>query len=145
LGPDPSVTLLIRVLAGLVAALAFAGASAQPTTLRTLPEDAPRGYLTHVRENLVRLDGRQLKLAPGAQIRGTNNLIIVPTALPKDSLVKYQLTAVGELFRAWVLTPEEAAKKDPTVPQGGIDAGRPFSEIVPKPTPEPLLGAPKKP
>ena len=145
MGPDPPVTLLIRVLAGLAAALALVGALAQPTTLRTLPQDAPRGYLTHVRENLVRLDGRQLKLAPGAQIRGANNLIVQPAALPKDSLVKYQLNASGELFRAWVLTPEETARKDPTAPQGGIDAGRPFSEIVPKPAPEPLLGAPKKP
>jgi hypothetical protein len=136
----------MRVLAGLAAGLVLAGAAtAQPTTLRTLPEDAPRGYLTHVRENLVRLDGRQLKLAPGAQIRGANNLIVQPAALPKDSLVKYQLTAAGELFRAWVLTPEETARKDKTAPTGGIDAGRPFSEIVPKPPSEPLLGEPKKP
>jgi hypothetical protein len=137
---------LIRVLAGLAAGLVLAGAAtAQPTTLRTLPQDAPRGYLTHVRENLVRLDGRQLKLAPGAQIRGANNLIVQPTTLPKDSLVKYQLNASGELFRVWVLTPEETAMKDPTVPAGGIDAGRPFSEIVPKPPSEPRLGDPKKP
>ena len=126
--------------------LALAGAAvAQTSTLRTLPEDAKRGTLSHVRENLVNLDGRQIKLAPGAQIRGANNLIVQPTALPKDSLVKYQLNGSGELFRAWVLTKEETAAKDKAAPLSGVDAGRPFSEIVPKPASEPLLGEPRKP
>jgi hypothetical protein len=105
--------------------------------LRTLPADAKRGYLSHVRENLVALDGRQTRLAPGAQIRGANNLIIVPAALPKDSLVKYELNASGELFRAWVLTPDEAAQPDKTAAPDSIDKGRPFSEIVPRPQTEP--------
>jgi hypothetical protein len=137
---------VIRVLAGLAGALALAGAVAQTSVLRTLPEDAKRGTLSHIRDNLVSLDGRQTKLAPGAQIRGANNLILVPTALPKDSLVKYQLNGSGELFRAWVLTTEETAAKDKSAPPAaGIDAGRPFSEIVPKPASEPLLGQPRKP
>ena len=136
---------MIRVLAGLAGALALAGAVAQTTVLRTLPEDAKRGTLSHLRDNLVSLDGRQTKLAPGAQIRGANNLILVPTALPKDSLVKYQLNGSGELFRAWVLTTDETAAKDKPSPPSGVDAGRPFSEIVPKPAAEPLLGEPRKP
>jgi hypothetical protein len=139
--------MLIRVLATLAVGLALAGAAvAQTVVLRTLPEDAKRGTLSHVRENVVNLDGRQIKLAPGAQIRGANNLIVQPTALPKDSLVKYQLNGSGELFRAWVLTTEETAAKDKSAPPAaGIDAGRPFSEIVPKPASEPLLGQPRKP
>ena len=123
----------IRALAGLAVGLALAGAAAAQTTVfRTLPEDAKRGTLSHVRENLVNLDGRQIKLAPGAQIRGANNLIVLPTALPKDSLVKYQLNASRELFRAWVLTAEETAAKDKSSPPRGVDAGRPFSEVLPK-------------
>jgi hypothetical protein len=140
-GPTLPVAALIRIVAAFVAVLAFAGAAAQTTILRTLPDDAQRGYLSHVRENLVSLDGRQLKLAPGAQIRGANNLIVQPTALPKDSLVKYQLNARGELWRAWVLTDQEAAKPSADRPEGG----RPFSDIVPKPAAEPLPGQPKKP
>ncbi len=136
---------MIRVLAGLAGALALAGTVAQTSVLRTLPEDAKRGTLSHLRDNLVSLDGRQTKLAPGAQIRGANNLILVPTALPKDSLVKYQLNGSGELFRAWVLTTDETAAKDKPSPPSGVDAGRPFSEIVPKPASEPLLGQPRKP
>jgi len=138
--------MLIRIFAALAVGLALAGAAvAQTTVFRTLPQDARSGYLSHVRENLVNLDGRQMRLAPGAQIRGANNLIVVPTALPKDSLVKYQLNGSGELFRAWVLTAEETAAKDKSSPPSGIDAGRPFSEIVPKPAAEPLLGEPRKP
>ena len=135
-----------RVFAALAVGLALAGvAAAQTAVLRTLPEDAKRGQLSHVRENIVDLDGRQIKLAPGAQIRGANNLIVQPTALPKDSLVKYQLNGSGELFRAWVLTKEETAAKDKSAPPAGVDTGRPFSEIVPKPASEPLLGEPRKP
>ncbi len=139
--------MLIRVFAALTVGLALAGAAvAQTAVLRTLPDDAKRGTLTHVRDNLVNLDGRQIKLAPGAQIRGANNLIVQPTALPKDSLVKYQLNGSGELFRAWVLTTDETAAKDKSAPPAtGIDAGRPFTEIVPKPASEPLLGQPRKP
>jgi len=131
--------MLIRVLAGLAGGLALAGAVAQTAVLRTLPADAKRGQLSHVRENLVSLDGRQIKLAPGAQIRGANNLIVVPTALPKDSLVKYQLNGSGELVRAWVLTTEEAAKKDPSPASSSSDLekGRPFSEIVSPPASPP--------
>ena len=138
--------MLIRVLVALTVGLALAGAAAAQTTVfRTLPEDAKRGTLSHVQDNVVSLDGRPIKLAPGAQLRGANNLIVVPTALPKDSLVKYQLDASGELFRAWVLTAEETAMKDKSSPPSGVDAGRPFSEIVPKPAAEPLLGEPRKP
>ncbi|MGH8696912.1 MAG: hypothetical protein ACREVS_10570 [Burkholderiales bacterium] len=137
---------MTRVLAALAVGLALAGAAAaQTAVLRTLPEDAKRGTLSHVRENLVTLDGKQIKLAPGAQIRGANNLIVQPAALPKDSLVKYQLNGSGELFRAWVLTAQETAARDKSAPPSGVDAGRPFSEIVPQPAAEPLLGQPRKP
>ncbi len=145
MGPHPAFTLSIRALAGLAASLALAGAFAQTTALRTLPEDARRGVLSHVRENLVTLDGKQTRLAPGAQIRGANNLIVVPTAVPKDSLVKYQLSAGGELFRAWVLTAEEAKRPDPAAaPPDSLEKGRPFSEIV-SPQTAPAAGRPGKP
>ncbi len=144
MGPHPALALSIRALAGLAASLALAGAFAQTTALRTLPEDARRGVLSHVRENLVTLDGRQIRLAPGAQIRAANNLIVQPTALPKDSLVKYQLSAAGELFRAWVLTAEEAKRRDAAAPPDSLEKGRPFSEIV-SPQTAPPAGRPGKP
>jgi hypothetical protein len=108
-----------HLFAALVLGLAAATVSAQ-LSVRTLPEDARRGYLSFVQENVVSLDGKQLKLAPGAQIRGPNNLLVLPTALPANSLVKYQLDGGGSLSRAWILTPQEAAQPDkfatPTLP-----------------------------
>jgi hypothetical protein len=83
---------------------------------RTLPDDAPRGYLSFVADNRVKVDSKEMRLAPGAQIRGANNLIVMPAALPGNSLVKYQLDRDGHLFRAWVLTVEEAAKPDKNAP-----------------------------
>jgi hypothetical protein len=87
-----------------------AGAALAQTVIRKIPEDAKLGHLTHLQMNFVRLDGRAVKLAPGGIIRGENNLIVLPTALPPNSLVKYQLDGNGELAAAWILTPEEAGK-----------------------------------
>jgi hypothetical protein len=108
-----------RLLAAFALALAAAAASAQ-LSVRNLPDDARRGYLSFVQTNVVSLDSKELRLAPGAQIRGPNNLLVLPTALPKNSLVKYQLDGRGNLVRAWILTPQEAAQPDkfaaPTLP-----------------------------
>jgi hypothetical protein len=40
-------------------------------------------------------------------------MIVVPTALPRDAKVKYQLDPDGKLRRAWILSPQEAAQPDP--------------------------------
>jgi hypothetical protein len=101
----------------LVALLASASIALAQTVIRTLPEDAKRGRLSHVQESVLALDGKRINLAPAGQIRGSNNLIIQPAALPRDSLVKYQLDASGNLHRAWILTPEEAAKSDKPAPR----------------------------
>ena len=58
-------------------------AAAQTITVRVFPDDAPRAYMSHLRENALSLDGRQTRLAPGGQIRGQNNLIVQPAAVPK--------------------------------------------------------------
>lgn len=80
--------------------------------LRNIPDNAKRATISHLREMQVVLDGDQVGLAAGAQIRSANNLIIVPTQLPPYSLVKYQLDNTGLITRVWVLTAEEAARPD---------------------------------
>ncbi len=110
----------------LAAALA-AGPVVAQNSLRTLPEDAKRGVLSHVRENLMSLDGYEVRLAPGAQIRGKNNLLVLPATLPKESLVKYQVDRQGALFRAWILTDDEVARSGPTGVQG-----IPIEQVLPK-------------
>ncbi|HYN13027.1 MAG TPA: hypothetical protein VET51_10355, partial [Burkholderiales bacterium] len=60
----------------------------------------------------VDVDGKRQQLARGAQIRDKSNRVIVPTALPTGAQVKYRLDAEGKIREVWVLTPEEAAKKE---------------------------------
>ena len=100
---------LLRSLLGM--ALVFAGLAAQ-AQLRTLPADAKRGTLTHVQGMTVNIGGQAMQLSAGAQVRDTNNMIVLPAAIPAGVLVKYQLDAQGQVHRAWMLTPQEAAQPD---------------------------------
>ena len=88
--------------------LLAAPALAQP---RSFPEDAQRGYIQHAQEMTVTLNGNQATLAPGAVIRDRKNLIIVPAALPSDGAwAGYVLDRNGQIFRVWLLTPEEQSQ-----------------------------------
>jgi hypothetical protein len=97
-----------RLLALLLVSGFAAGAAAQ---LRSIPADAKPGRMSHVQDMVVDVDGKQQQLARGAQIRDVSNRVIVPTALPARTQVKYRLDADGKILQVWVLTPEEAAKQ----------------------------------
>lgn len=87
-------------------------ASAALAQLRMVPADAERGEIRHVQGMTIAIDGTERQLAPGAQIRDTSNLLIVPTAIPPGSLAKYTVDANGMVRRVWILTPQEAAQPD---------------------------------
>ena len=89
----------------LIVALFATAAAAQ---LRTIPPDAQRAKMRHVQSDVVELNGKRAQLAPGAQIRDESNRVIVPTALPSGSLVKYRRDANGLVREVWILTPQEA-------------------------------------
>ena len=104
-----------RRLLALVFALGFAlGATAAHAQFRTIPPAAKRGEMHHLQDMIVEIDGKAMRLAPGAQIRDPENLIVLPTAVPPGVLVKYTLDAQGMVMRVWVLSPFEAAQPDPT-------------------------------
>jgi hypothetical protein len=86
-----------------------AAAAAQ---LRTIPQDAVRGTMRHLYDTLIEIDGERAQLSQGAQIRGVSNTIVLPTMLPPDSVVKYQLNEARQVHRVWILTPQEAAQPD---------------------------------
>ena len=89
-------------------ALIPTGAQAQ---LRTIPDEAQRGYIRHLREMLVEIDGREVLLSPSSTIRDRLNLIIVPSALPAGGAeADYLIGADGQVQRVWLITPEEAAR-----------------------------------
>lgn len=96
-------------LLALLLALACGAAQAQ---LRTIPADAKRGEIRHVYQMNVVIGGQAMRLAPGAQIRDASNMIMLPTALPPGSPVKYLLDSQGQVMRVWILTPQEAAQPD---------------------------------
>jgi hypothetical protein len=105
---------LLRLIAvGLLAALPAYLAPVSLAQVRVIPATAKRGEIRHVQDMLVEIDGKRMMLAPGAQIRNTANLLIVPTALPpRGAHVKYQLDAQGMVSRVWILTRQEAAQPD---------------------------------
>ena len=75
---------------------------------RNIPERAKGGAITHLQGMIVSIDGVTVRLAPGVQIRDQDNRLVVPTALPAGSQVKYLLDQDGFVRQVWILTPEEA-------------------------------------
>ena len=75
---------------------------------RNIPEQAKAGAITHLQDMIVSIDGVAVRLAPGVQIRDQANRLVVPTALPPGSQVKYVLDPQGLVRQVWILTPEEA-------------------------------------
>jgi hypothetical protein len=94
----------IALIALFLAASAFA-------QLRTIPQDAKRAKMSPVQERVVEINGKREMLAPGVRIRDAQNRIIVPNALPANSLVKYRRDPNGAVHEVWILTPQEAAKR----------------------------------
>jgi len=107
------MTMRLRSVLALAMALLFAALSAH-AQMRTIPQEARRGELRHLGQSIVEINGNQMPLAAGAQIRDAENRIVLPTALPPWSLVRYLANAEGFVTRVWILTPTEAAQPDRT-------------------------------
>ncbi|RYF79983.1 MAG: hypothetical protein EOO29_15420 [Comamonadaceae bacterium] len=76
---------------------------------RTFPVGTLRGKMAFGAFPEVELDGRAERLAPGARIRNTQNLGVVPASVVGQYLaVNYRRDAAGLVNDVWVLTPEEA-------------------------------------
>jgi len=95
----------IRALA-LILALATAAALAQSPP-RKLPERARLGTLEIVVFPQALLDGKQITMAPGARITGTNDMLATPASLRGPQPVLYRVDVLGQVNEAWILTPEE--------------------------------------
>jgi hypothetical protein len=102
-----------RLLASAGLALCAHLAVAQIVT-RVIPDDTRRATISHLQDMYVSVDGTPALLSPGALIRDRNNLIIVPSALPREgALAEYAVDAGGQINRVWLLTSEEAARDKP--------------------------------
>ena len=90
---------------------ASALAQARPSPI---PQDSRRGYIRHVEEMAVTVDDKAMQLAAGAVIRDQQNLIIVPVTIPRGGAwAAYKLDRDGQIFRVWLLTPDELARPRP--------------------------------
>ena len=89
--------------------------------LRTIPEEAKRGQMSHLQEMVVEIDGKPVRLSPGAQIRDPDNRLVLPVSLPGNSDVKYVADDAGLVHRVWILTAEEKAQTQPPKPKPPVE------------------------
>ncbi|HEY9191614.1 MAG TPA: hypothetical protein VIO81_01950 [Methyloversatilis sp.] len=75
--------------------------------LRTIPEDAIKATMQPPRNGVAKVGKYEFRLAPGAQIRSVDNRIVLPVMVNAEQQVRYQLDANGDLFRVWMLSPDE--------------------------------------
>src|SRR5262245_61447003 len=100
-----------------ISLLCFVAASAYAQA-RNIPEQAKAGAITHLQDMIVAIDGVAVRLAPGVQIRDQDNRLVVPTAVPPGSQVKYLLDQAGMVRQVWILTPDEAQQPAVSNQQG---------------------------
>ena len=102
-------------LAATVAAFALPAAAQAP---RSFPANALRGEIVLTQPPELLLNRQPARLAPGARIRGTDNLLVLSGAvIGQRLLVHYTLDPNGQLLDVWVLNAAEAARRPwPTTP-----------------------------
>lgn len=105
----------VQPVSGLLVLFAVLVAATMPAAAdpnRSFNDKALRGEITVVRPPDVLLNGEPARLAPGARIRGEDNLVKMSSSLAGQRLaVQYTLDINGQLLDVWVLTPRERAKK----------------------------------
>jgi hypothetical protein len=92
-------------------------AAAAAAQLRTIPKEAQRGELRHLQDMHVELNGKALRLSPGAQIRDVDNRVVLPTSLVEKADVRFLLDGAGLVHRVWIMTPFERTQAPPKPPQ----------------------------
>ena len=122
--------------AGLMAALALSSA-VQAQVHRQFPAAALRGELTLTAPPEVLLNGQPARLAPGARIRGADNLLATPASLTGLRVVVHYTreSTTGLMFDVWVLNATEMARKPwPTTPaEAGAWSFDPATQVWSKP------------
>lgn len=103
------ILLLLLLLSAMVV-------QAQGAITRAIPEGASFGELKGVGNGQIAIGAYLYRLAPGAQIRGTDNLIRMPDVLASVSggvPVRYQVDVNGDVIRVWILSATEYANLNP--------------------------------
>ena len=108
-GTATMVRLVVQVLAALLVSV-LVGIAAAPVKaqIRTIPQAAQLATLKLGVFPDAELNGRRIRLGPGARIRNHDNLIVTPASL-KDvtSVVAYVTGSLGEVVSVWILKDSE--------------------------------------
>jgi hypothetical protein len=116
--PMPVPAIVSAIVSGVIgSAIESATQPSQPVLqgagmVRPFPAETRRGEMQPPVDGTVLIDGRLLALAPAAQIRTAQNLIVMPAAVQGPAYVRYLTDASGAVFRVWMLTPDEASVPD---------------------------------
>ena len=81
--------------------ISFALLACQSTN--QLPDGSMVGVMTTQQLPVVQIDGKELRLAPGARIVGANNASITPNQVPANSKIRYRMDASGLVTHVWLL------------------------------------------
>lgn len=105
-----------RLAATVAAAAAFAltlpASVAFAQVQRNFPATALRGDLQFGAPPEVLVNGQPARLAPGARIHGTNNLLAMSGSLAgARGPANYTIDSSGQLHEVWLLTDQEAARQ----------------------------------
>ncbi len=86
---------------------------------RNFPATALRGEIVITQPPEVLLNRQPARLAPGARLRGMDNMLILSGAASGQRMwVNYTLDLHGQVLDLWVLTPAEQARRPwPATPQ----------------------------
>jgi hypothetical protein len=86
---------------------------------RSFPAHALRGEVEVVQAPELLLNRKPARLAPGARIRGEDNMLLMSGAITGQRFkVHYTVDISGLLLDVWILTPQELAKRIwPTTPE----------------------------
>ncbi|MCY7315310.1 MAG: hypothetical protein LH480_06695 [Rubrivivax sp.] len=80
--------------------------------VRNFPADALRGEIVITAPPEIVLNRQPARLAPGARIRGMDNMLVLSGAAAGQRLrVHYTRDLQGQLLKVWVLTAAEEARK----------------------------------
>ena len=93
--------------------IAIAAPTCAQELAREFPPTALRGVVSFSWPPAVELNGAPARLAPGARLHGTDNLLVLPTTLTGSRhTVHYTLEdTTGMIKELWVLRAEERANK----------------------------------
>ena len=114
----PSPRRCALACAAALALLIPAGAFAQ-SMQRPFPPNALRGVIVVGEPPEIGLNGRPMRLAPGARIRGPDNMLALSASLAGAKLaVHYTIDIDGNVRDVWILTADELARRPwPTTPE----------------------------